>query len=600
VKIHNIDLEDKSLLENELGGALRAIEFIYKEPGVNRPLKPTDDKKDNLNKTYYRDQINKVANAVKEIIAGLKSNPNALPEEIAQQRESLGEVIQEVVKLKADKPKSRILKYTIGSFLVLALLVPGYLLIPKLFKSSKPAEISIAVLPFANMSNDPEQEFFSDGVSDDIIIKLAQVPGLKVAGRTSSFTFKGKNQDLRKIGEQLGVNHILEGSIRKSGNKIRITAQLIKVADGYPVWSDKYERQEENIFDLQDDISMAILNAIKIKLLGTVKDAVLKKYTNNPEAYQLYLQGRFYYNKFEGADNFTKAIYYFNAAIKIEPDYALAYAAMASSYMILWVYNYLPPEKCLPQMKEAAEHSLRLDDGIAESHIVMARMKMYYEWDFKSATIEYKKAIELNPNLAEAHEKYAICLGLLGNFTEAIKQASIAYSLDPISLPINDNVAMIYYMAGDHEKEIEYGQRLIELEPNFWSGHCIVGRGLMNLKRYEEAFPEIEIAIRQNYSSLTLRYLAILYGLMGEKTKAREVIEKMETMKSTQWVGNADFGIAYMALGEFDAAYQYFEKAIEMCEGLMLYLQFPIRLFPEFKKDPRTRQLFEKMGLPFQ
>jgi len=600
VKIHNLDQEDKSLIESELGGALRAIEFIYREPGVNRPLKPTDDKKDNLNKTYYRDQINKVANAVKEIIAGLKLTTTLLTEEKTQPGEPLGEVKREVVKSKADKPKNRKLKYLVGSFLMLALLVLGYFIIPKLFKSSKSVEISIAVLPFANMSNDPEQEFFSDGVSDDIIIKLAQVPGLKVAGRTSSFTFKGKNQDLRKIGEQLGVNHILEGSIRKSGKAIRITVQLIKVADGYPLWSEKYDRQEENIFDLQDDISLAILNAIKIKLLGTAKEAVLKKYTDNPEAYQLYLQGRFYYNKFEGKDNFNKAIDYFKAAIKMEPGYALAYAGLASTYMILWIYNYLPPEQCLPQMKEAAEHSLRLDDGIAENHIVMARMKMYYEWDFAAATIEYKKAIELNPNLAEAHEKYAICLGLLGNFTEAIKQASIAYSLDPFSLPINDNVAMVYYMAGDHEKEIEYGRRLIELEPNFWSGHCIVGRGLMNLKRYQEAFPEIEIAIRQNYSSLTLRYLAILYGLMGEKAKAREVIEKMENMKSTQWVGNADFGVAYMALGEFDAAYQYFERAIEMREGLMLYLNYPIRLFPEFKKDPRTRQLFEKMGLPYQ
>jgi len=191
VKIHTLDQEDKSLLENELGGVLRAIEFIYKEVGVNRPLKPTDDKKDNLNKTYYRDQINKVANAVKEIISGLKAEPAALTEDKTQPREPLSEVKREVVRSRAYKPKSRILKYVIGSFLVLALLVPGYLLIPKLFKSSKPAEISIAVLPFANMSNDPEQEFFSDGVSDDIIIKLAQVPGLKVAGRTSSFTFKG-------------------------------------------------------------------------------------------------------------------------------------------------------------------------------------------------------------------------------------------------------------------------------------------------------------------------------------------------------------------------------------------------------------------------
>ena len=219
------------------------------------------------------------------------------------------------------------------------------------------------------MSSDPEQEFFSDGISEEIINMLAQVPGLKVAGRTSSFSFKGKNQDLRLIGEQLNVNHILEGSVRKSGNKIRITAQLIKVADGYHLWSEKYDRELEDIFDIQDEISLAILNAIKIKLFGAAKEAVLKKYTDNPEAYQLYLQGRFYYNKYAGADSFNKAIDYFKAAIKIEPDYALAYAGIASSYFYLWFYNYLPPEKCLPQMKQAIQQSLQLDDEIAESHL---------------------------------------------------------------------------------------------------------------------------------------------------------------------------------------------------------------------------------------
>ena len=345
VKIHDLDEEDKSLLENELGGVLRSVEFIFKSAGVNRPLNSSDNPDKNLNKTYYRDQINKVANAVKEIVTALKMN-----------NQHDREVPKNVVKSKAERPKNKI-KYIIGLFLMLILIVLGYFFVPKLFKTSRPVNISIAVLPFENLSGDPGQEFKSDGISDEIINRLAQVPGLKVAGRTSSFSFKGKKQDLRNIGEQLNVKTILDGSFRKSGNKIRITAQLIKVADGYPLWSDKYERQEENIFDLQDDISLAILNAIKIKLLGAAKEAVLKKYTDNPEAYQLYLQGRFYYNKLT-ADGFNKAIDYFKAAIKIEPDYALAYAGIANSYMYLWIYNYLPPEKCLPQMKQAIQQSL--------------------------------------------------------------------------------------------------------------------------------------------------------------------------------------------------------------------------------------------------
>jgi adenylate cyclase len=193
-----------------------------------------------------------------------------------------------------------------------------------------------------------------------------------------------------------------------------------------------------------------------------------------------------------------------------------------------------------------------------------------------------------------------VYLEFLGNYTEAIKHESIAFSLDPFSLLIINNVAIVSWMAGDYEKELEYGRRLIELEPNFYGGHIHVGRGLMGLKRYEEAVPELEIAVHQNYSSFTLHRLGLIYGLIGKKAKAREVLEKMENLRSTQSVGNCDMGVVYIALGEFDNAFQYFEKAIEIHEGLMLFLKYIIRSFPEFEKDPRTKQLLEKIGLPYQ
>src|SRR5450432_736095 len=236
---------------------------------------------------------------------------------------------------------------------------------PTEYKMKTTSQNSIAVLPFANMSSDPEQEFFSDGISEEIINMLAQVPGLKVAGRTSSFSFKGKNQDLRIIGEQLNVNHILEGSVRKSGNKLRITAQLIKVADGYHLWSEKYDRQLEDIFDIQDEIALAILNAIKIKLLAAEREVVLKRYTDNTEAYELYLRGRSFITQFS-AEPISKALKYFEAAIKIEPEYALAYTGIAYCYLILWFFNHLSPEESLPGMLKAARKSLDLDEEISE------------------------------------------------------------------------------------------------------------------------------------------------------------------------------------------------------------------------------------------
>jgi len=558
VKIHDLDTEDNLLLQNEIDGMLRSIEFIYKESGVNRPLRPTDNKYDNQNKTEYRNQVNKVANAIKDIIAGLQTTST-----------SNG--------LASSKDLSQI---------------------SSIFPE---ASQSIAVLAFTNMSGDPEQEFFSDGISEEIINILTQVPGLKVAGRTSSFSFKGKNQDLRAIGELLNVNNILEGSIRKSGNKIRITAQLINVTDGYHLWSEKYDRQMEDIFDIQDEISVAILNVIKIKLLGSDMEAVLKKHTGSPEAYQLWLKGRYYYNKSAGLDSFNKAVDYFKEALKIEPDYALAYAGIASSYVVLGLYNYLPPEECLPQMRQAIQQCIQLDDGIAESHIAMGCMKMFYEWDFAASTAEFEKAIQLNSNSAEAHLHYAVYLGLIGNYPEAIKHASVAGNLEPLSLYVNFNVAIVYWLAADFEKVLETGRCLVELEPNFYNGHSIVGRAFEGMKKYEEALPEIEKAVDMSYSSFTLLPLALFFGLKGEKAKVRGVLKKIENLKSTEAVSNSGMGFIYLALGESDEAFHYFEKAIERKEGRLLYLKTMVaRYFPEFEHDQRTSRILERIGLPYQ
>jgi len=453
---------------------------------------------------------------------------------------------------------------------------------------------SIAVLPFTNMSSDPEQEYFSDGMSEEIINMLAQVPGLKVAGPTSSFTFKGKNQDLRKIAEELSVNYILEGSVRRSGSKLRIIAQLIEAAEGYHLWSEKFDRQLKDIFDIQDEISLAILNSIKIKLLGAEKDVVLKHYTHSTEAYQLYLQGRFHYHKWT-SEGFLKAINYFKAAIAIEPEYAIAFTGIASCYLNLWFFSHLPPEHTVSQMKQAAKCSLELDDTVAESHIAMARLKMYYEWDLAGAAEEFKKAIALNPNMSEAHEQYGYCLALSGNYPDALKYADSAFALDPFSLMNNNHIALLYWMAGDYKKGIAQGKRLIELDPNFYGGHYLLGLMYCDLKRYEEAVLETELCVNQNYCSFTLSLLGKIYAAMGKTDKVSEVLEKMEALRSSQSVGNFDLAVIYAGLQAYDMTFQLLEKAIEMREGFMLYMKYYIPNYPELEKDPRSRQLTEKM-----
>jgi adenylate cyclase len=461
--------------------------------------------------------------------------------------------------------------------------------------------LSIAVLPFVNMSSDLEQEYFSDGITEEIINRLAQVPGLKVAGRTSSFTFKGQNQDLRYIGQQLNVNFVLEGSIRKSNNKLRITAQLNKVSDGYYLWSERYDRALEDVFDIQDEISLAILNQIKIRLLGTDKEAVLKRYTNNAAAYQLYLYGRFYHNKFAGPDAFNKAISYYQAAIDLDPQYAIAYSGMASCYLNLWFYRHTPAQLCLPQMQEATQRSLAWDDQIAESHVADARLKMYYQWDLEGAAAAFRKAILLNPNMAEAYGQYALCLGIMGKTAQAREQAAIALRLEPLSLIHNFYTAYICWIDQDFEEAIAQGKRLLEIEPNFWGGNLILGFNLIQLKQPQQALAQLELALQQNYNGITLSGYGGLLAMMSREAEAQEILKKMELLAQTQPVSNYDMGIVYACLGHKNTAYAFFEKAIELHEPPMLFFKYIVRdWLAHFKNDPQCHALLQKIGIKGQ
>ena len=441
----------------------------------------------------------------------------------------------------------------------------------------EPLKVSIAVLPFVNLSNDPEQEYFSDGVTEEIINVLSHVPELQVAGRTSSFTFKGKNQDLRIIGEQLSVTHILEGSIRKSGNKLRITAQLIKVADGYHLWSEKYDREMLDIFDIQDEIALSILKEVKIKLLGDQQTGALKRYTNNADAYQLYLHGRFYHNKFAGAAEFEKALGYFQSAIEVEPAYAIAYAGIASTYLNMWFYRHLPAADALPKMKQATEQALALDDSIAESYLALARMQMLYEWNFAAASTTFKNALELNWNTAELHGQYALYCALTEDPVKAEEHISQALLLEPFSLINNFYAGYVYWITGKIEKAIAQGKKLVALEPSFWGGHMIVGLNLITLKEYAESQDALEIALEINYNGITLSAYGALFGLSQETESARDILTQMVSLGKTQVVSNYDLGIVHACVGDVDLALPLFAAAIDQHEPPMLFFKFIVR-----------------------
>jgi len=456
-------------------------------------------------------------------------------------------------------------------------------------------ENSIAVMPFENMSDDPDQEYLSDGISEEIINMLSQASGLKVSGRTSSFVFKGKGLDSKTLGNQLGVSHILEGSVRKSGNQLRITTQLVKCTDGFNIYSEKFDKTLENIFAIQDEVSLAILDAIKLKLLGNEKDVVFKKETENVEAYDLYLKGRFHVNKFS-PDDFLKAIEYFDAAIDIDPDYAMAYSAKAFCYMNLADFNWLPAEKSKAPALESAAKSLELDDKIADSHIAVGRIKLHWEWKVKEALEQFRIAIKINPNSAECHVQIGFCLAWLGQHEEAKAHANKAESLDPLSVLNLWYISAIPFAAGDFEKVLSNGLRLITLAPNFFSGYMIAGWGLSGLKRYDEAIKKYEKMVELAPGTYSMGFLGQAYGLSGDKPKAKNVIEKMKSIEGAEISGNHSIGLVYGAVGEWDNAFKYLNKAVDNREGPVLWAKYFSRYTPEFIKDPRSKGLLDRIG----
>ena len=376
---------------------------------------------------------------------------------------------------------------------------------------------SIAVLPFVNISEDPAQDYFCDGLSEEILNALAQLENLRVAARTSSFSFKEKDVDITEIGHKLKVDTVLEGSVRKSGNRLRVTAQLINVADGLHLWSERYDRQLTDIFDIQDEISCAILDALKIKLFGGKKGKFIKQKAANQEAYQLYLNGRFHRNKML-PESFFKAIEYYNKAIDIESDYPEAYAGLAVTYFYLLIYHILPPDGCVPQLTETVQKALELDKTIAEGHLAKGMLNFYYRWDFKEAEDAFRKSVELNPNHGEAHASFGMILGIVGKYTEAKKHAKKAFELDPFSIPTNYYIGWVYFLTSDFSLMGNQGRIMIELEPPFL-GHAFIGFEHWMAGRFKEAAKEFDFATAHGLPMI-YAWLGSVYGIMNMKGKS--------------------------------------------------------------------------------
>jgi serine/threonine protein kinase/Tfp pilus assembly protein PilF len=461
-------------------------------------------------------------------------------------------------------------------------------------KRKKP---SIAILPFLNMSADPENEYFSDGLSEDLINALTRITELHVVARTSSFSFKGEKVDIREIGRKLGVDHLLEGSVRKVGDRVRITAQLIKVEDGYHLWSERYDRRLEDVFAIQDEITEKITEKLKVALAVSVK-AVGEPRSINLVAYDLYLKGRYHGAKFQ----FDKAISYYERALKEEPEYALAYAAIAESYTILSQgFDVYHSKETMPRAKAAADRALEIDPNLAEAYVSLGLVALSYDFDPKTTRDCFLKALELNPNSASAHqwiEFYWTYYAL--DLDKSAAQLDRALELDPLNLLIKIRQGFVLIMRRDRpslERALSVFQEIVDLEPGFTPAYLSLMTVYTLIGDYENALKWGHKVLET--APLPVAYvgnLGWLYASAGQEEKAREFLSELLQRSNQGYVSSFWIAAVYITLGEIDNAFEWLAKAYEERDGSLIYITIPPPLDP-IRSDPRYKQILDKMGL---
>ena len=457
---------------------------------------------------------------------------------------------------------------------------------------------SIAVLPFVDMSPQKDQEYFCDGMTEELINRLSNIKELKVPARTSSFVFKGKAEDIREIGRKLDVRTVLEGSIRKIDNQLRVTAQLVNISNGFHLWSDTYNRELKDIFSIQDEIASTIADKLKLTLLSDEKARLGKHSTENLEAYNLYLLGRYFYYKTTEED-MNKAIRYFEQAIGKDPGYALAYAGQATCYSVLCTTGYLAPKESYPKAKEAVVKALELDEELGEAHASLGYLKFFLDWDFAGAERDFKRAVKLSPGNVDVYILNSLYLTFLGRFDEAIAGFKRAVELDPASpLTYTYLGGFGYQMAGRYDESIVQIKKGLDMDPSIFFGQLFLASVFALKGTYGEAISQAD-KVLSAWPTLedvqVLSFLGWVNAVSGRQEKARNFLNRMLDLRARRYVDAYLIGAVYAGLGEKDKAFEWLTKAYEEHAGQMVC----IRVDPWIKNlrsDPRYKELLKKMG----
>jgi len=456
---------------------------------------------------------------------------------------------------------------------------------------------SIAVLPFVNMSADSENEYFSDGLAEELINALTRFENLRVVARTSSFAFKGEKIDIREVGQRLNVKTLLEGSVRKAGKRVRVTAQLINVEDGYHIWSERYDRDLEDVFAVQDEITIKIIDKLKADLEMPSKIQE-KRHSKNLEAYDLYLKGRYYINRLS-PEWVDKTISCYKQALEKDPDYALVYAGLAEAYGLLSVgFDILPSKDTMPKAREAAEKALQLDPALAEAHAALGLIATFYDWDRRTAEKCYQKAFELNPNSASVHMWSELYYSFLeGNFDKALAEINRAQELDPLNLLIKLRVGYVHYYMRDFDRAIDQFKEIIDLEPKYSIGYhglmdALGQKGLFE-KAIEAGEKGLELGVR---AVASIGVMGFYYALAGRKTEAYNLLNELLERSKKGYVSSFWVGSIYHGLGETGKAFEWFDRAFEERDCNLTYIT-TTPPFDSIRPDSRFQQLLIKMGL---